>query len=284
MRLPSMIVALGERIERGRVDLLGAGLDGDARLSGAGHIEREERHAVRQIAGVADDGIFLAAVEAADGHDDRRLGDALRLAQIADDLLAVIGEAHRLDRRIDVAPITGGAFQHLLVGFCGSRRILQREAREQVVLHRVLVGLRRRRFVGGLERLGFREMAVADRAPDRRPMVALLALEIGERFAHFGGIELRHRIGAPVGAGLNLLLQLFERARRRELRQRGQVDARRSMQRRDRHESQKFLAWQLSPSGIGAALAVRNDAAMPSVTLTAARSRRRWPSWRARSR
>ena len=72
-------------------------------------------------------------------------------------------------------------------------------------------------LVGGLEGFRLGHMSVADGAPDSGPVIAILARQIGQGFAHFGGVELRHRIGLAVGAQLDFGLQLLKGARRREL-------------------------------------------------------------------
>ena len=48
-------------------------------------------------------------------------------------------------------------------------------------------------------------------------MIAVLTGQIGQRLPHFGGVELRDRIGLAVGAQLDFGLQLLEGARLGEL-------------------------------------------------------------------
>ena len=125
-----------------------------------------------EVGVVAEGSVFFAAVEAPDGEHDRGGADVDGQTQVADDLLAFEGNAHNLDRRVRNLRVGGEGFERLIVGFHLARGVLQRKAREEVVLEGVLVVLRCLGGIGrGLPRL--RHVAVADRAPRRGPFVAV---------------------------------------------------------------------------------------------------------------
>src|SRR5207249_483424 len=129
------IAARGDVVEDAREFALGAGHDlAYGRLPRSRHIEGEVGDAVVEVGVVPERGVFLAAVQAPDGEHERGGADADGQAQVADDLLAFEGNTHYLDRRVRDLRVGGEGFERLFVRLHFSRRVLQREAREEVVL------------------------------------------------------------------------------------------------------------------------------------------------------
>ncbi len=174
-------------------------------------VEREIADAVPQHRPEALGHVLLAAVEPRDRDHERRRRAAFGHLDVADDLLALERQAHDLERRIEQLAVRQERRQRLVVGLLLARRVRHRPARERVIepgLQEILVGrgpARRRLRLAPFPCSGRRSGSTP------RPVVALQAVDAGQRLAHLVGLEADQGIGAAVGPRLCLLLELVER-------------------------------------------------------------------------
>lgn len=153
----------------------------------------------------------------ADGERDGRRSRAFRHREIRMHRLAVVGERHRLDRRIGgrrgLLEVIGGA----RIGGLLARRVGRWPGAEGVVAERHHVGLVRGLLVARGKLVAAFGIARTHRGPGLGPFVAVEARDVAEDFADVVGLHAGHRISVAVGSLLHGLLQLGPRALRRKL-------------------------------------------------------------------
>ena len=157
--------------------------------------------------------VFLPAVDPAPMHDHRRLGDARRNLQVADERLAFERDLDDRKRRLVVLRRLAEQTQRMLIGLLLARRAGDGVATDMAIFEGEGVELGKL-LAGGPclgARVGLRLVSQTDLAPRRRPVVAI---EAEERIDHLLGIvaaDTLERIDVA-GATHDLLLDLVERA------------------------------------------------------------------------
>src|SRR5213075_1231548 len=122
------------------------------------------------------------------------------------DLLALERNAYRLDRRVERLRILLERFQRAGIRLLLARRELLAGPARDV------------EGVPGVEVVAAREIALADPAPRRCPVVGLEAREPRHRLARILGLDAGERHDVALRAAHGLLLELLERARAPALR------------------------------------------------------------------
>ncbi len=201
----------GQVIQHARIHALGALARLQRRLPCAGTVDREEADALRQRRCIGLGDGLLAAVEARNRQHQRyrarRIGGQ---TQIADDLAALEGNAHDLERRIEVFCMQQIRLDRPLVGGQLARRgrrrplpeIIEPPGAQEIGVRLLRIGRRPR----------LRHVTVGDRAPGCRPFVAIARLDASERLGGVGRLDAKRRIGPGLRPRQRLGLDLLDGA------------------------------------------------------------------------
>src|SRR5262249_12529547 len=208
------VAAPGDVIDPGGKGALGGGIAvAHEVLAGPRHVHHQggDARAMKQLAGAL--AVLLPAVDPAPMHNHRRPRAARRNLQVADEGLSIEGKLDDLERRRKISRGLAKEAQRMPIGFHLAGRARHGIAADVAILERqrVELGKLAARRALARARIGLALVIEPNLAPQRRPVVAIEALELVDDALRVLAADALERVDVA-GTAHDLALDLVERA------------------------------------------------------------------------